>query len=77
MQVVQIGDIAESIVSSVKHALTYTEETVLRAIVTEILPEHGIIIEATKEELRDNPELGKVLYHDVEIKVKETEPNEN
>ena len=73
MQVVQIGDIADRIVESVKQALPYAEYTILRSIVEDILPAHGIIIAATKEELRDNPDLGEVLYHDVEINVKGTE----
>ena len=67
MRVVQMGDIAESVCSEVRLALPYVEDDILSAVVRKVLPEHGIIIEATKRELRDNRELGGVLYNEVTL----------
>jgi len=59
------GDIIESIVQSVMQALPYSEEAVLRGILEEGLPERGIVIEATKEELSE--QTGNLLYRDVTV----------
>ena len=67
MHVVQMGDIALAVVRRVKLALPYVEEDILTNVVRESLPSSGIVIEATKQELRDNPSLGGLLYHDVVI----------
>ena len=72
MQAIMMGNISEAIVQTVVSALPYAEEVILRACVEEVLPKRGIIIEATKEELEDNKDLGGILYHDVEIKPKES-----
>ena len=72
VQAIMMGNISEAIVQNVVSALPYAEEVILRACVEEVLPKRGIIIEATKEELEDNKDLGGILYHDVEIKPKES-----
>lgn len=65
MKVIMAGDIIESIVQSVMQALPYSEEAVLRGILEEGLPERGIVIEATKEELSE--QTGNLLYRDVTV----------
>jgi len=64
---IMIGSIREVIVSTLIQASRYVDESLVSAI-CETLPEHGIIIEATKEELRDNKDLGGMLYNEVEVK---------
>jgi len=65
VKVIMAGDIIESIVQSVMQALPYSEEAVLRGILEEGLPERGIVIEATKEELSE--QTGNLLYRDVTV----------
>lgn len=68
MQAILMGDIADSLTETVCQALPYVEKDILQAIVKEVLPQRGIVIEATKEELEGNKALGGLLYHEVEIK---------
>lgn len=72
MQVTMIGNIADSLVQTIAQALPYTEEEVLLDCIKEVLPEKGIIIEATKEELSSDPNLCNMLYREVKIVPKET-----
>ena len=73
VQAIMMGDISEAIVQTVISALPYAEEVVLRSCVEEVIPKRGIIIEATKEELEGNKDLGGILYHDVVVKPKGSE----
>ena len=59
------GEIIESIVQSVSQALPYTDEAVLRGILEEGLPERGIIIDATRQELSE--QAGNLLYKEVSV----------
>ena len=69
MTAIMMGSIREAIVSTLTQASRYVDESLVSAI-CEIFPEHGIIIEATKEELRGNKDLGGMLYNEVEVKPK-------
>ena len=71
MQAIMIGNIADAVSREIMDSLPYVEETVLKAVVGKILPKHGVIVEAARDELKDNEELGAWLYHDIEIKSKE------
>ena len=71
MQVIMIGSIADAVNREIMDSLPYVEENVLKAVVGKILPKHGIIVEAARDELKDTEELGTWLYHDIEIKSKE------
>ena len=71
MQVIMIGSIADAVSREIMDSLPYVEENVLKAVVGKILPKHGIIVEAARDELKDTEELGTWLYHDIEIKCKE------
>lgn len=71
MQVIMIGSIAEAVSREIKESIPYVEEQILKAVVRQILPKHGIIVEAARDELKDTEELGTWLYHDIEIKSKE------
>lgn len=71
MQAVLIGNIADSVVMGIKKVLPYAEEQILQSAVEAIVPKCGIVIEAQKDELKGNDELGTWLYNDIEIKVKE------
>ena len=71
MQAIMIGNIADAVSREIIDSLPYVEETVLKAVVGKILPKHGIIVEAARDELKDNEELGTWLYNDIEIKSKE------
>ena len=73
MQVIMIGSIAEAVSREIMDSFPYVEENVLKAVVGKILPKHGIIVEAARDELKDNDELGNWLYNDIEIKTKEIE----
>lgn len=70
MTAVLMGDISDAIVRAVATAIPYSEEAILRACVEAVVPKRGIIIGASKEELRDNKDLGGILFHDVEVKAK-------
>lgn len=65
MKVIMMGDIADAIAQTVAQALSGVDETVLGAIIREGMPERGIVIEASREELQNLP---NVLYSDVEVK---------
>ena len=71
MQVIMIGSIADAVSREIMNSLPYVEGNVLKAVVGKILPKHGIIVEAARDELKDTEELGTWLYHDIEIKSKE------
>ena len=47
------------------------EEDVLTGIVGEVLPVRGLVVEATKDELKNNDKLQEWMYHDIEIKAKD------
>ena len=70
MQAIMIGSIADTVSREIKESIPYVEENVLKAIVVKILPKHGVIIEATRDEMKNNEELGSWLYQDIEIKAK-------
>ena len=65
MKAVMVGDIAESIVSTIVAGIPYAEEAILRTIISEALPSSGIVIEATKDELSEID--GNILYKNVEV----------
>ena len=71
MQVIMIGSIADAVCGEIMNSFPYVEENVLKAVVGKILPKHGIIVEAARDELKDTEELGTWLFHDIEIKSKE------
>lgn len=71
MQAIMIGNIADAVSREIMDSLPYVEENVLKAVVGKILPKHGIIVSAARDELKDTEELGTWLFHDIEIKSKE------
>ena len=71
MQVIMIGSIADAVSREIMDSLPYVEETVLKAVIGKILPKHGVIVSAARDELKDTEELGTWLYNDIEIKSKE------
>lgn len=71
MQLVMAGNIADSLAHTIAQALPYVDKEVLLGCIKEVLPERGIIIEATKEELSGNPNLCNMFYREVEIVPKE------
>lgn len=71
MQLVMAGNIADSLAQTIAQAFPYIEKEALLGCIKEVLPERGIIIEATKEELSSNPNLGNLFYREVEIVPKE------
>lgn len=71
MQVIMIGSIADAVSREIMDSFPYVEENVLKAVVGKILPKHGIIVSAARDELKDNDELGTWLYHNIEIKSKD------
>ena len=71
MKVIMAGSIADAVSREIMDTLPYVEENVMKAVVGKILPKHGIIVEAARDELKDMEELGTWLYHDIEIKSKE------
>ena len=71
MTAILMGDIADAIFRAVATAIPYSEENVLRACVEAVVPKRGIIIEATKEEIRANKDLGGILFHEGEVRPKE------
>ena len=70
MQVVLAGNLVSAVVSAIKSSLDYVEEDVLTGIVSEVLPMRGLVIEATKDELKNNYKLNEWMYHDIEISTK-------
>lgn len=72
MQVVMVGSIADAISREIADAIPYVEKKILRAVVGKILPKQGIIVQAERNELKNTEELGNWLYHDIEIKSKES-----
>ena len=71
MQLVMAGNVADSLAHTIAQALPYVDKEVLLGCIKEVLPERGIIIEATKEELSGNPNLCNMFYREVEIVPKE------
>lgn len=65
MKLIMAGDILEGVVATIMQALPYSEEAVLRGILSEAIPKRGMVIEATKGEL-SNME-GNLLYKEVEV----------
>ena len=72
MRTILMGDIADSLTDTVCQALPYADREILHAMVREVMPERGIVIEATKEELEGNKALVGLLYNEVEIMRKES-----
>lgn len=72
MRAILMGDIANCLTETICHAIPYAEREILQAMVREVLPECGIVIETTKEELEGNKALGGLLYNEVELKRKES-----
>lgn len=71
MQVVLAGNLVSAVVSAIKSSIDYVEEDVLTGIVGEVLPVRGLVVEATKDELKNNDKLQEWMYHDIEIKAKD------
>lgn len=70
MQVVLAGNIVSAVVSAIKASVDYVEENVLTGIVSEVLPMRGLVVEATKDELKNSDKLNEWMYHDIEINAK-------
>ena len=70
MQVIMVGSIMDAVAREIVDSMPYVEENVLKGIIGKVLPKHGIIVEASRDELKDTDELGSWLYQDIEIKVK-------
>lgn len=66
MKVVMMGDIADAMVQTVAQAIPAVDESALRVVVLEALPESGIVIDANRVELATIE--GNLLYEDVEVK---------
>lgn len=71
MQVIMVGSIADAVSREIKESIPYVEENILKAVVGQILPKHGLIVQASRDELKNTEELGTWLYHDIDIKEKE------
>lgn len=72
MQVLSIGNTAAVVAAHIAESLGNVEEDILKGIVKEVVPECGLIVEATREELKNHPDICGLLYRDVEIVPKET-----
>lgn len=71
MQATLIGNIAAVVSAHIAESLgDAVEEDILKGVVKEVLPECGIVLKAEKEELRDNPKVGALLYRDCDIVVR-------
>ena len=73
MKLVQMGNIAETLVENICRSLDYVEKDVLNGVIKEHLPSVGLIIEATKNELMNNPDLAGCMYREVEVAKKKGE----
>ena len=67
MKLIEMGDLADSLVEHIVSAIPYIEEDVLRGIISESVPECGLIIEASRDEIEFNQNLSECLYHEVKI----------
>lgn len=65
MKAIMAGDIAEPLVSRIVSELPYVEEPILSAIIQEVLPRRGIVIEAKREELSEMD--GNILFKEVDV----------
>lgn len=68
MIAIMMGDIADAIFRAVATAIPRSNEVALRECIKAVVPECGIIIGATHEELQMLP---PILYSEVEVKSKE------
>jgi len=71
MQAIMIGNIFDAVCTEIEKSIPYLEQNVLRGIVGQLLPRNGIVVQASRDELKNNDELGTWLYHDIEINAKE------
>ena len=71
MQAIMMGNIADVVCMEIEKSIPYLEQNVLRGIVGQFLPRNGIVVQASRDELKNNDELGIWLYHDIEIKAKD------
>ena len=71
MQAIMIGRIADAVSREINDYIPFVHESVLKSIVGKILPKHGVIIEATRDELKNDEERGAWLYQTVESKAKD------
>lgn len=71
MQAIMIGNILDAVCTEIEKSIPYLEQNVLRGIVGQFLPRNGIVVQASRDELKNNDELGIWLYHDIEIKAKD------
>lgn len=71
MQAIMIGNVLDAVCTEIEKSISYLEHNVLRGVVGQFLPRNGIVVQASRDELKNNDELGTWLYHDIEIKAKE------
>lgn len=71
MQAIMIGNILDVVCTEIEKSIPYLEQNVLRGIVGQFLPRNGIVVQTSRDELKNNDELGTWLYHDIEIKAKD------
>ena len=67
MKLIEMGNLAEALVKNICDSLDYVERDVLRGIIKKQIPEFGLVIEATKEELMDNTDLAGCMYREVVV----------
>ena len=67
MKLIEMGNLAETLVKTICNSLDYVEKDVLRGIIKEQIPSVGLVIEATKEELMDNTDLAGCMYREVVV----------
>ena len=58
MKILFKGNIAAAVSAHIAESLRDVEEDILKGIVKEVLPECGLIVEATRDELKNNPDVG-------------------
>ena len=71
MQEIMMGNIADAVCMEIEKSIPYLELNILKGVIGQILPKHGIVVQASRDELKNSEELGNWLYHDIEIKAKD------
>ena len=71
MQAIMMGNIADAVCMEIEKSIPYLELNILKGVIGQILPKHGIVVQTSRDELKNSDELGNWLYHDIEIKAKD------
>ena len=71
MKPIMVGNILDAITTHIVKSLgRAVDEKVIKRLVEDVIPESGVILEASKEELSNDRSIGTMLYQDVVIELK-------